>query len=148
MLTNCTPDMTRVKWVRQKLRTVMVWVLPSIIIIAQSDTITIEYIIVWLKKISLEQLLFELGNIPKPLSFWRYFFPRLFWKELVCMFSKPLLPFFNFYELWRNLPRGRIPSQPLPPFRFCVCVKELSQKRIVEIVAASERYLITNRFKK
>ena len=34
-----TPDMNRVKWVRQQLRMVMVWVLSFVIIIAQSDTI-------------------------------------------------------------------------------------------------------------
>ena len=37
----------------------MVWVLSSVIIIAQSDNRNIEYVIVWLKKISLEQLPFE-----------------------------------------------------------------------------------------
>ena len=36
--------LTRVKWVPQQLRTVMVWVLSSKIIIAQSDTITIDRI--------------------------------------------------------------------------------------------------------
>ena len=37
----------------------MVWVLSPVIIIPQSDTVNIEYVIGWLKKIGLEQLLFE-----------------------------------------------------------------------------------------
>ena len=39
--------------------------------IAQSDTIKIEYVTGWLKKISLAQLLFEYGNFSKPLSFFK-----------------------------------------------------------------------------
>ena len=31
-------DISRVKWVRQQLRTVMIWVLSSVFIIGQSDT--------------------------------------------------------------------------------------------------------------
>ena len=66
------------------------WVLSSVIIIAQSDTKNIEYIICWVNKISLEQLLFEYGT----------FFPVLssetYCKELVCLFCKSLLPFLAF----------------------------------------------------
>ena len=44
------PDMNRIEWVRQQLCTVMVWVLSSVIIIAQINTINIEYATGWLKK--------------------------------------------------------------------------------------------------
>ena len=40
-----TPDVNRVEWVWQHLCTVMMWVLSSVIIIAQSDTRNIEYVI-------------------------------------------------------------------------------------------------------
>ena len=44
-------------------------VLSFVFIIAQSDTRNIEYLISWLQKISLEQLLFEEGTFSEPLVF-------------------------------------------------------------------------------
>ena len=42
----CTPDMDRVKWFQQLLRTVMLWeFFSSVFIIAQNDTWNIEYLI-------------------------------------------------------------------------------------------------------
>ena len=39
------PDINRVKWVLQQLRKVIMWVLSTVIIIAQSYTRNIEYVI-------------------------------------------------------------------------------------------------------
>ena len=49
--------MTRVKWARQQLRTVMLWEFFVLcFIIAQSDSRNREYLVSWLQKISLEHL--------------------------------------------------------------------------------------------
>ena len=44
-------------------------VLPSVSVNTQSDTRNIEYLISWLQKISLEQLIFDSGTFSKPLVF-------------------------------------------------------------------------------
>ena len=48
----------------------------------------IEYVMFWSKKISLEQLLFELGNFFKPPSFLRYIFSRLGENWFVCFVNR------------------------------------------------------------
>ena len=58
----------------------MVRVLSSVIVIAQSDTINVEYVIVWLKKISLEQLLF-----PTLYSFSGAFYRDFLEKNSLCV---------------------------------------------------------------
>ena len=68
----------------------------SVIIIAQSDAISIEYVIGRLKNISLEQLLFEERNFSESLSLSWYFFSEAFWKRLVCMLCKSLLISLTF----------------------------------------------------
>ena len=49
-------------------------VLPSVSINTQSDTRNIEYLISWLQKISLEQLIFGSGTFSKPLVFTEIYF--------------------------------------------------------------------------
>ena len=75
-----------------------VWALSFVFIFAQSDSRTIIYLFNRLQKISLEQPLSEKGTFSEPL-FLRQF---TFWKELVCLFYKSLLPistFLNFEAL-------------------------------------------------
>ena len=95
------------------------WVPSSVIIIAQSDTRNIEYVIGWLKKILLEQLLFEEGTFFRASIFFPVLSSDTCWKELVCLFCKWLLPFLTFVNCEK--PCGRIPSEPFSMFRYCVC---------------------------
>ena len=66
----------------------MIWVLSSVIIIGQSDTRNIEYVIRWLKKISLERLLFEYGTYFRVSIFIPVLSSETYWKELVCQFYR------------------------------------------------------------
>ena len=63
-------------------------VLSFLFIIAQIGTRNTEYLSSWLQKIRLQQLLFELGTFSEPLVFTDV----TFWKELVCLIFKSLLP--------------------------------------------------------
>ena len=138
--------MNRVKWVRQQLRTVMVSVLSSVIIISQSDTRNIEYVIGWLKKILLEKLLLELD-----IFFRVYLFSGTFFKNLLERIGLPvlsLLPFLTFVN-WEGpyLAVGYLHNFcPFFGIVFAPFITRTSNK-IVEIVVTG-CYLITNPFKK
>ena len=69
-----------------RLRTVMMWVLSSVIIIAQGHTRNTEYVIGWLKKINLEQLLFEYGTFFGVSIFFPVLSSETYWKKLVSQF--------------------------------------------------------------
>ena len=121
-------------------------VLSSVIIIGQSDTRSIEYVIGLLKKITLEELLFEWG------TFFRvYLFSGTFFKDLLERIGLPvlsLLPFLTFVN-WEGpyLAAGYLHNFcPRFDIMFAPFITETSNK-IVEIVV-TECYLIINPFKK
>ena len=90
------PDMSRVKWVRQQQRTVMLWEFFFYIYLCSKWYQ--KHSISWLQKNNLKQLLFEEGTFSEPLVFTFFLvFPRTFtfWKELACLFYKFLLPFLT-----------------------------------------------------
>ena len=129
----------------------MVWVLSSIIIIAQSETWKIEYGIAWLKKISLEQLLFEWGNFSKPLSFLSYSFQRLFGKNYFVFFVNCYYPFWTFVNCEDPYLAEGFLHNLCPCFNIVFAplgVITRTNNKIVDIVVASECYLIINPFLK
>ena len=112
-----TPDMNRVKWVRQQLRTRMLWeffllYLPLLKVIPETESIS--SLSNSLQKISLEQLR-KYGTFSEPQLFKRTF---AFWKE-IAFFYKSLLPFLTFVHC--EGPYWGISSQLLFMFRSWVC---------------------------
>ena len=84
-------------------------VLSSVFIIGQKITRNREYLISWLLKLP-----FELGTFSEFLKAFT------FWKDLICLFYKSLLPFLTFVNY--KGPSRETSSQHLSMFRYCVCL--------------------------
>ena len=115
----------------------------SVFIIAQSDIRKREYLIIWLQKKSLKQLLFEWGTFSE---FLRTF---TFWKELVFLFYNSLLPFSTFANckvLTERLLHNICPCFHIVFAHLGVILR--ARNKFVEIVAAAEHYLIITHIKK
>ena len=113
--------------------------LSSAIIIAQSDTRNTEYLISWLQKLSLEQLLLRQGTFFRASSF------------KVCLFYKSLLSFLTFVICEVFLPCREISRQHLSMFDIVFAqlgVIPRTRNKFLKIVAVAERYFIIAHVKK
>ena len=113
----------------------------SVFIITQSNNRNRDYSVIWLIKISLEQLLFELGSFSERLVYQE---TSTFWKELYCLFHKSLLPSVTFVN--------SIVLNEKFLHHLCLCsdivfaqLEVIARKRnnFAEIATVAECYLIT-----
>ena len=96
-----------------------------------------EYLISWLQKISLELA-----------TFWVRYFLRTytFWKELVCLIFKSLLPFITFVNYQGPYFAEGFLHNLCPCFHIAFAQLD-SRNKLFEILAVAECYFITNHVK-